>query len=154
MSKQRTGHQGKSHPGAETSIPLSIIIPLSDDADKLSLCIESLQKIRKPFNKDYEVILPVKEEAATRKLLSGMQGLNGLLEKGVFRIFSVPHEAGAEDAVRIALENSNRENILLFEPDTIERSFNFDEFFHIPAEELGEDKIILPVFREQKLTFS
>jgi len=90
MSKQRTGHKGRIHESTETGIPLSIIIPLAGDAEKLSLCIDSLQKIKKPFNKDYEVILAAGDESAARKLLSGMPGVESLLENRILRIQTLP----------------------------------------------------------------
>jgi tetratricopeptide (TPR) repeat protein len=151
MRKQRTGHREKIRESSETGIPLSIIMPLADDAERLSLCMDSLQKIRKPFNKDYEVVLPVRDEATARRQISGMPGLEGLLEKGIFRILPVPGQGTVEDAIRAGIENSSRENILLFEPGTIERSFNFDEFFNIQAEELEVKNILVPVFREQEM---
>jgi len=148
--KYKSGRAGKPQERAENSLPLSIIIPPADDPEKLKLCILSLLKIRKPFNKDYEVVIPAKEEAGIKKILSGIEGLDGLLEKGVFRVPGVSPEASVEEAIRVGLHNTSRDNILVFEPDTIERSFNFDDFFNIPANEVLNSKILLPVFREQE----
>ncbi len=151
MSKHRTVRPGKGQEKTETYLPLSVILPLADDAEKLKLCLESLQKIRKPFNKDYEVVLPVTGEAGTRKLLLGTAGMEGLLDKGVFKVIEVSREASVEEAIRVGLNHSSRDNILVLEPDSLERSFNFDEFFHIPEEEIMKQGILLPFFREQEL---
>ena len=150
MSKQNKTRPGKAQDSKEKSLPLSIIIPLADDPEKLNLCLESLQKIRKPFEKDYEVILPVKDESQASKVITSRDGGSTLLEKGIMRILEVGDEANAEKAIRTGIESSSHENTLIFEPDNIERSFNFDEFFNIPEKSLEKKNIILPLFRGQE----
>ncbi|MFC2115174.1 tetratricopeptide repeat protein [Bacteroidota bacterium] len=151
MSKQRKVSPAKSQARTETSLPLSIIIPLADDPDKLNLYLESLQKIRKPFAKDFEVILTVRQEAQANKMVAGTPGGEALLEKGNFKIVSLRGEVSREEAIKVGLKECSRDNILVCEPDTLERSFNFDELFSIPEEELFKKNIILPLFRGQEL---
>ena len=150
MRKKKTAHQGKNRDNTETGISLSIIVPLAEDEGKLSLFMDSLQKIRKPLNKDYEVVLPVKDPEAGKGILSGMPGLESLLEKELIRLVAVADQTGTGEAIRAGIENSSRDNILVFEPGTLERSFNFDEFFNIHEEELSGNNLLVPEFREQE----
>ena len=146
--KQKKGH--KRNEREADSLPLSIVIPFADDPGKLKTCIEALQKIRKPFTKDYEVILPSRQEAGMKKILQEMQGMEGLLEKGVVKILALPEESGKEDALRMGVGQSSRENILILEPDHLERSFNFDELFQLSSEEVRRHRILLPVNTRNK----
>jgi tetratricopeptide (TPR) repeat protein len=150
MSKQNKSRPGKRQDRTETNLSLSIIIPLADDPDKLNLCLESLQKIRKPFEKDYQVILPARDADRAKTFIGSKEGGNTLLEKGVIKIIELDGEATSLQAIRAGMENSSHENILIFEPDSIERSFNFDEFFNISEKSLEEKNIILPLFRGQE----
>ncbi len=150
MRRKKTAHQGRNRDSTETGLSLSIIVPLTEDAEKLSLFMESLQKIRKPMNKDYEVLLPVRDPGSARELLSGIPGLENLLERELIRLVTVPDHAGTGEAIRAGIENCSRENILILDTASLERSFNFDEFFNIREEEFAGNNLMLPVFREQE----
>ena len=144
--KHRTG------PGGETSmtertLPLSVIIPVGDRLDKLEIILESLQKIRKPFNKDYEVILIASDDRDVIGMISAKYGSTSLVDQGVFKIIRCENNP-REDLAK-GIRSSIKDNILIFDPLTLERSFNFDELFYLPAEDIAREKILFPRFREQ-----
>ena len=147
MSKKHmTGRRQESSP-AEENLPLSVIIPSTTRVDKLKLVLESLQKIRKPFNKDYEVILFSDQEKDVHEAITSVFESVNLVELGVIRILG--DEGSVYENLSRGIRESTREFLLIFDPLTLERSFNFDELFQIRQEEIIKSKIIFPGFREQ-----
>lgn len=149
MSKQRKKQHQKGQQRIDAGLSLSVVIPFEATEGKLALCIESILKIRKPSEKDFEVVLAVKDKREADKLLDGSEQVAGLKRNNIIRVLEIQAEATKFAAVRTALGDTSREMILILDPDSLERSFNFDEIFSIPGKELDEHGIIAPVFREQ-----
>jgi len=145
--KQRSGYRHDSSL-AEKSLPLSVILPLADRIDKLELFLESLLKIRKPFSKEYEIILFARDSSDIKALITDKFGSNSLLEQGVFKIF----QAGETTSENLStgIQGSRKENLLIIDHENLERSFNFDELFNIAPGLPAKEKLVFPLFREQR----
>jgi tetratricopeptide (TPR) repeat protein len=147
MSKKQRSRYRHDSSIAEKSLPLSVILPLADRIDKLELFLESLLKIRKPFNKEYEIILFARESSDIETLITDKFGSNSLLDQGVFKILHAG-ETTSEN-LSTGVQASRKENILIIDHEYLERNFNFDDLFNIAPGLLAKEKLVFPLFREQ-----
>ncbi len=61
----------------------------------------------------------------------------------------MPDESSNLSAFTLGFHSASKKNILLFEPETLERAFNFDEIFNLSQEQIDQAKVLIPVFRDQ-----
>jgi tetratricopeptide (TPR) repeat protein len=148
--------KGKKEPAkdkktAEPTLSLSVIIPVRSGTGNLDLLLESLGKVKKPFEKDWQVIFAADDAGKAGEAINKFPGFEDLARKKIFNI--VPVNPGFSDAEALAgaIQSAVKKNILVFDITTLERSFNFDEIFSINEEDLARTKILYPVFRDQEI---
>ena len=134
---------------AEPTLSLSVIVPVRSGAANLDLLLESLGKVRKPFEKDWQVIFASEDVGNVNEAINKFPGFGELSRKKIF--ITVPVKPGITDAeiLASAIQQAVKKNILVFDISTLERSFNFDEIFSVSEEDLAKTKVLYPVFRDQ-----
>jgi tetratricopeptide (TPR) repeat protein len=148
--------KGKKEPAkdkkiAEQALSLSVIVPVRSGTANLDLLLESLGKVRKPFEKDWQVIFASDDEGQTREALLKYPGFEDLTRKKIFDIVHVNPGFSDSEALSAAIQSAVKKNILVFDISTLERSFNFEEIFSISEEDISRTKVFYPVFRDQEI---
>ena len=151
MSKQKKEFI-KDQKTAEPQLSLTVIVPVRNNTAGLDLFLESLGKVRKPYEKDWQVIFAANDPGKTTEIINKYQGFEDLLSKKIFTVLPVQAEMTENEAFNSAIESAVKNNILLLDINTLERSFNFDEIFTVSGEQIGKSKVLYPVFREQKIS--
>ncbi|KPK87025.1 MAG: hypothetical protein AMS27_03480 [Bacteroides sp. SM23_62_1] len=152
MRDRKKGKFSKDQKSPDLSLSLSVIIPIRQEFKQLSFILESLSRIRKPFEKDYEVIIMASDVAKTSEVVKKQSGFDILLDKKIIRILALPDDTSHLMACTYGFRETFKKNILIFDPGTIERAFNFDEIFNITQEQVTRAKVLIPVFREQAIS--
>ncbi len=147
-SKYRT-RTGKEKRPAEKSLALSVIVLLEDRQKELGMILESLQKIRKPSEKDYEVIFLTRDTGAVTDLIKSGYDAANMTGRGIYKVLDTAGETGIARKIAAGIAGSRRDNILIFDPQGLERSFNFDELLQIPPDSVEREKAVFLSFREQ-----
>ena len=147
MSKQRKFRQQKKQVKVDRGLPVSVIIPEAENPEQISLFLESFQKIRNLHERDFELIFSTGDEKTLNAAIEANERTASLREKG--KIIILRNEEGqSESPLRSALEAGRHENLMIFDLARLERSFNFDELFHIPEQLISDHHIVHAVFRE------
>ena len=134
---------------AESPLSLSVIVPVRNNIGKLDLLLESLGKIKKPYEKDYQVIIAADDPGKTKEIISNHPGYEDLLRKKIITILTVQPDMQETEVLRSAFQSADKNYILIFNISTLERSFNFEEIFSISEKKISQAKVVYPVFREQ-----
>ena len=151
MRDRKKGKSGKNQKSPDSFLSLSVIIPIRYEYRQLSFILESLSRIRRPFEKDYEVIIIASDVNKTSEIVRSQSGFETLIDKKIIRILALEDELSDLKAFATGCHSASKKNLLLFDPVTLERSFNFDEIFNISREQVDKSKVLIPVFREQHI---
>jgi len=151
MTARKKRHHKKDVQSTGKSLSLSVVVPVFNDHDKLNNFLESIKKIKRPFEKDYQIIFPTPDPASIESQLQNIQGFENLKAKNIFRILPLDPDVTFSNAVKAGFNECIKENILICEINSLERTFNFDEIFTIPEEAIKQNKVILPLFRGQTI---
>jgi len=136
----------------ETILSLTVIVPVRNNTAGLDLFLESLGKVRKPYEKDWQVIFAADDPGKTTEIINKYPGFEDLLRKKIFNVLPVQPEMTETEALSSAIELAVKNNILLFDLNALDRAFNFDEVFTVSGEQIRKSKVLYPVFREQKIS--
>jgi tetratricopeptide (TPR) repeat protein len=151
MRDRKKGKIRKDQKSPDSSLSLSVIIPVAHEFNQLSLFLDSLSRIRKPYEKDYEVVILAPDVTKTSDIVRNYPDFNILIEKKIIRILPIKSDFFNTDAFKTGLQSTTKKNILIFELHTLERAFNFEEIFNINQELVDRSKVLYPVFREQNI---
>lgn len=154
MRDRKKGKFGKDQKHPDSSLSLSVIIPIRHEFRQLSFILESLSRIRKPFEKDYEVIIISSDIHKTAEIVRSQSGFDTLIDKKIIRILAMEDELSDLKAFASGCQSASKRNLLLFDPITLERPFNFDEIFYFTQEQIDKAKVLIPAFREQNVRTS
>lgn len=145
VKKDKTGKVLKEKGGF---LSLSMIIPDPSDEKGLSCFFDSILKIKKPYEKDYEILIlsPSPEETAGQ--LSKRPEVNNLLQKKVIRVIPVDPAGPAPVVMATGIREASKQNILILETGLLERSFSMDACFSLKQETIQEAQVIFPTFHE------
>lgn len=149
MRDRKKGKISKDQKSPDSFLSLSVIIPIRQEFQQLSLILESLSRIRKPFEKDYEVIIVASDVIKTSEIVRKHPGFDILIDKKIIQILAMQKDSSNLRAFAFGCQSASKRNILIFEPETLERAFNFDEIFNFTREQVDKSKVLIPVFREQ-----
>jgi tetratricopeptide (TPR) repeat protein len=149
MPKHIKDFMNKDKKIAESPLSLSVIVHVRNNIGKLDLLLESLGKIKKPYEKDYQVIIAADDPGKTSEIVSNYPGYEDLLRKKIITILPVLPDMPETEVLRSAFQSVDKNYILIFDISTLERSFNFEEIFSISSEKISRAKVLYPVFREQ-----
>ena len=153
MSKRKKEYNIKDKkPSEPLLLSLSVIVPVRNNLAQLDLFIESLGKIKKPYEKDYQVIFAADDPEKTQEIIHHYPGYEDLIRKKILTVLPVQPDMTDTEILRSALQSAEKKYVLIFDISTLERSFNFDEIFSIHARQVDRYKILFPVFREQILS--
>ncbi len=132
---------------SEPYLSLSILLPYRGNRKGLESFFESLSRVKKTYQKDYEIIIIAREGSDWQDALP--EGIRHLLDKNIIR--PLEHKLPISlDAFRQAVSLSIKEHILWFNTEELENSFNFENFFSIKKDRLKNNSFYLPCFREQE----
>jgi len=155
MSKRKKDFIIKEKKTAESPpLSLSVIVPVRNNFRQLDLFLESLGKIKKPYEKDYQVIIAADDAGKTNEIISNYPGYEELLRKKIITILPVQPDMPETEVLRSAFQSTGKNYILIFDISTLERSFNFEEIFSISGEKISQAKVLYPVFRDQVMSGS
>jgi len=149
MRDRKKGKISKDQKSPDSSLSLSVIIPITHEFNQLTLFLESLGRIRKPFEKDYEVIIIASDVIKTSDIVRSHPGFDALIDKKIIRILAMQSDFINFEVFRAAFQSATKRNILILEPESFKRAFNFEEIFNINQEQVDRSKVLIPVFREQ-----
>jgi len=130
---------------------LSVIIPVIHEFNQLSLFLDSLSRIRKPLEKDYEVVILTTDVIKISDIIRKYPCFNILIEKKIIRILPFKNDFFNSETFKTGFQSTTKKTILVFEPHTLERAFNFEEIFNINPELVDRSKVLFPVFREHDI---
>ncbi len=149
MKKSRKIRLKKESHSTDSSLSLSILAYIPEANEKVHLFLESIQKIKKPFLKDYEVLFLTKQPEIVKKEINQYEEFTNLLEKKVFQIIPITSENPIITDLNLGRQHARKRNILIFEVDHLAKPFNFEEFFSIKQNLLDSTKFLIARFREQ-----
>lgn len=153
MSKRKKDFNIKDKKTAESPpLSLSVIVPVRNNTAQLDLFLESLGKIRKPYEKDYQVIFASDDPGKTTEIINKYQGYEDLIRKKIITVLPLQPDITETEALRTAMQSAGKNYILLLDITALERSFNFEEIFSITGEQISRAKVLYPVFRDQNMS--
>ncbi|MBW1822457.1 MAG: hypothetical protein JRI92_12005 [Deltaproteobacteria bacterium] len=132
----------------DSFIPLSIIVPDYADEKILSLFLDSIKKIKKPFEKDYEIIIPATSEKSIINFIKSDESVGQLIDKQIIKVIQVPEQMTLAQRIREGLQKAVKKNLVIFEIGLLEKSFNFDLIFNIDQAAIDKNKFLVPRFIE------
>lgn len=152
MSKHKKDTHFKEKKTSESSLSLSVIIPVNNHYQQLELFLESAGKIKKPYEKDYQLIFAAHDPDTVNEVLHKYPFLEGLIDKKIISVMPVQTDMTEMDMLRNAFPLVNKNHVLVFDIVSLDRSFNFEEIFSFSSDQISRSKVVFPVFRDQLIS--
>jgi tetratricopeptide (TPR) repeat protein len=154
MSKHKKDSYSKEKKAAESSLSLSVIVPVKNNYPQLDLFLDSIGKIKKPFEKDYQLIFTACDPDKIAETLNKYPVLDGLISKKIISVLPVQSDRTDMNSLQSAFHLADKNYVLIFDIGSLERSFNFEEIFSINGDQISRSKVLFPVFRDQERSFA
>ena len=132
-------------------IPFSIIVPVKDQNEQVNHFAETLKKIKQENYSKFEVI--VVNNNASQEVLSVFETndiFKTLKDQQLLKIINPDSAIDKTKAIYLGITNASKENVLVFDIDKLNNSFNINDLFS--AKKDLRDKIGIPVFQTKEKT--
>jgi tetratricopeptide (TPR) repeat protein len=147
MKKKYAAITRKENSPRDTTLSLSIVVLARHNPEGIDHFLGSIKKIRKPSEKDFDIIISAPENFQVRDKLSEIPELSYLLDKDRFCL--PVHSNTSTDYFREVITCATKENILIIESDRLAKSFNLEEFFYLKQEKLSNAQVLFTFFSDQ-----
>ncbi len=148
MKPYRKDKARKPQQAKEGFLSLSIVVPDAGHGEGLSMLLDSVMNIKKPYEKDYELILISSEAEKQTEWLSGNPGFKNLLDKNIIRVFPSGTSTTLADSLAAGIREASKEYSLILETAHLERSFSLEAIFSVRPEVLHESPLMIPRFQD------
>jgi len=133
----------------EHTLSLSIVVLSSGDPEGIDHFLGSVSKIKKPYEKDFEILISSPDHQAVNKKLQASAELQSYLEKDSIKVIEFSDDAASSPFVE-TISQASKDHVLVIEADSLEKSFNLDEFFYVKQDQISDNGIILASFLGQE----
>jgi len=147
MKKKYAASARKENIPRELTLSLSIVVFARHNPDGIEHLIASVRKIRKPAEKDFEIIVSAPESFRIREKINEATELNYLSDSNRLKLAGFTNVPA--DTFKNTIALASRENILIIDTDSLAKPFNLEEFFYVKPEKLSDAKVLLTCFSDQ-----
>ncbi len=135
----------------EHTLSLSIVVLSSGDPEGIDHLLGSVGKIKKPYEKDFEILISSADPPAINKKLQASAELQSYLEKKSIKVLESTGDPASSPFIE-TIKQASKEHILFIEADHLEKSFNLDEFFYVKQDQISDYGILVASFLGQEET--
>ena len=147
MKKKYAPFARKENSPRDLTLSLSVVLLARNNSEGIDHFFGSVKKIRKPAEKDFEIIISAPESFQVRNKLNQTPELNYLLENDRLKLSG--YSEIQANSFSDAISRTSKKNILIIDTDYLAKSFNFEEFFYIKQEKLSDSQVLYTYFSDQ-----
>ena len=143
MKKRYQTKTRKDYSSRENTLSLSVLVFAAENPEGIIQVLESIRRIKKPFEKDFEILISAPADFKVRDNLNAIEEYQVLIEKNRIKILE-------QHSFKESVAAANKSNLLIIESDRLHKTFNLEGFFSFKQERLNETGVFYTYFSDRR----